>query len=191
MKVLWKESSTMILVFYCYVKGIQNAICSNVFHIPPSPIKKPKIFNNHCFPTEIKRNFYTWIEFSLSRILNSSPDLDMREIQHAIHSAFGVWSDVTHLTFREVMLGHADIMIKFAQGYHLDGYPFDGPGKQSKSCRFTSEIGLEFTQNFIGWKWCAENNDGGASIKWNCSIRSAQRHCFLKYFNMDSLLLFL
>ena len=74
----------------------------------------------------------------------------MREIQHAIRSAFGVWSDVTHLTFREVMLGHADIMIKFAQGYHSDGYPFDGPGKQFKSCRLTSEIGLEFTQSLSG-----------------------------------------
>ena len=41
-----------------------------------------------------------------------------------------MWSDVTHLTFREVMLGDADIMLKFAHGYHSDGYPFDGPGKE-------------------------------------------------------------
>ena len=96
----------------------------------------------------------------------------MLEIQHAIRSAFDVWSDVTHLTFREVMLGDADIMIKFAHGYHSDGYPFDGPGRRSKSYPFTSKMWMGTHPIFI------ENNDIAARNKnavWNL-------HCFLRYF---------
>ena len=54
--------------------------------------------------------------------------LSQSQIQDAIRRAFMVWHDVTHLTFHEVNYGDADILIRFARGYHQDGYPFDGPG---------------------------------------------------------------
>lgn len=55
----------------------------------------------------------------------------MHQIQRALRRAFDVWGSVTHLDFREVMLGDADIRVQFAHGYHSDGYPFDGPGERS------------------------------------------------------------
>lgn len=62
------------------------------------------------------------------RILNYTPDMQMGEVRQAIQEGFQVWSDVTDLTFTEIPSGVADIMIKFANGYHKDGYPFDGKG---------------------------------------------------------------
>ncbi|XP_060077847.1 matrix metalloproteinase-2-like [Ylistrum balloti] len=62
------------------------------------------------------------------RILNYTPDMQMKEVRQAISEGFQVWSDVTDLTFTERPSGVADIMIKFANGYHKDGYPFDGKG---------------------------------------------------------------
>ncbi|XP_033747762.1 matrix metalloproteinase-2-like isoform X2 [Pecten maximus] len=62
------------------------------------------------------------------RILNYTPDMAMKDVRQAIFEGFQVWSDVTDLTFSEVPSGNADIMIKFANGYHKDGYPFDGKG---------------------------------------------------------------
>ncbi|KAK6191523.1 hypothetical protein SNE40_003188 [Patella caerulea] len=62
------------------------------------------------------------------RIVNYSPDLPLHNIRNVIYGAFQVWSDVTKLTFTEIMSGEADIMIQFASRYHQDGYPFDGKG---------------------------------------------------------------
>ena len=64
----------------------------------------------------------------ISRIENYTPDLSVAAIRRAITGAFKVWSDVTSLTFTEVVNTEADIMIKFAVDYHHDGYPFDGKG---------------------------------------------------------------
>ena len=49
-------------------------------------------------------------------------------MRDAIERAFKLWSDVTPLTFREVFYEEADMEIRFASGYHEDGYRFDGPG---------------------------------------------------------------
>jgi hypothetical protein len=66
--------------------------------------------------------------FLRCRIENYTPDLPWQEVRRVIADAFKVWSDVTDLTFTEVMNTKADIMIKFASKYHKDGYPFDGKG---------------------------------------------------------------
>lgn len=66
------------------------------------------------------------------RIENYTPDLPWQEVRRVLADAFKVWSDVTDLTFTEVMNTEADIMIKFASRYHKDGYPFDGKGNLRK-----------------------------------------------------------
>ncbi|XP_029650865.2 matrix metalloproteinase-2 [Octopus sinensis] len=74
-----------------------------------------------------------WEKTNLTfRFLNYSPDVKFTKIRTVIYEAFRVWSQVTHLTFTEIMFGSAkkdaDIRIMFAQKFHHDGYPFDGPG---------------------------------------------------------------
>lgn len=69
-----------------------------------------------------------------SRIASYTPDLPQQKVRQAIYDGFKVWSDVTDLVFIETPGGNADIIIKFAAGYHKDGYPFDGAGKRIFEC---------------------------------------------------------
>ena len=62
------------------------------------------------------------------RLKNFTPDLSQGQVREAVKKAFGVWSQHTPLTFREITRGTADINIQFARGEHGDGYPFDGRG---------------------------------------------------------------
>ncbi|WAR03602.1 MMP16-like protein [Mya arenaria] len=62
------------------------------------------------------------------RIENTTPDLSPGRVRRILSDAFKVWSVVTPLTFTEVMHSDADILIQFSEGYHDDGYPFDGKG---------------------------------------------------------------
>lgn len=57
-----------------------------------------------------------------------TPDMSAAKVRRIFHDAFQVWSVVTPLTFTETMNSDADILIMFAEGYHNDGYPFDGKG---------------------------------------------------------------
>uniref|UniRef100_A0A673GAF1 Peptidase metallopeptidase domain-containing protein n=1 Tax=Sinocyclocheilus rhinocerous TaxID=307959 RepID=A0A673GAF1_9TELE len=54
----------------------------------------------------------------------------MREdkVRRVLQEALKVWSDVTPLTFTEVISQEADIVIDFARYWHGDNLPFDGPG---------------------------------------------------------------
>uniref|UniRef100_A0A672R7M0 Matrix metallopeptidase 11 n=1 Tax=Sinocyclocheilus grahami TaxID=75366 RepID=A0A672R7M0_SINGR len=54
----------------------------------------------------------------------------MREdkVKRVLQEALKVWSDVTPLTFTEVISQEADIVIDFARYWHGDNLPFDGPG---------------------------------------------------------------
>lgn len=79
-----------------------------------------------CLPSDILYSRYD--RFDFYRIENYTPDLPWQEVRRVLADAFKVWSDVTDLTFTEVMHTSADIMIKFASKYHKDGYPFDGKG---------------------------------------------------------------
>ncbi|XP_035523301.1 stromelysin-3-like [Morone saxatilis] len=50
------------------------------------------------------------------------------KVRHVLQEAFGVWSAVTPLRFREVTAEKADIIIDFNRYWHGDSLPFDGPG---------------------------------------------------------------
>ncbi|XP_068561844.1 stromelysin-3-like [Cebidichthys violaceus] len=50
------------------------------------------------------------------------------KVRRVLQEAFGVWSAVTPLTFREVTAEEADIIIDFNRYWHGDSLPFDGPG---------------------------------------------------------------
>lgn len=71
-----------------------------------------------------------------------TPDMSSSRVRRIIHDAFKVWSVVTPLTFSETLNADADIRIQFAEGYHHDGYPFDGKG--------TSEV---FDYFYSSAKW--------------------------------------
>lgn len=79
-----------------------------------------------CLPSDTLYSRFD--RFDFYRIENYTPDLPWQEVRRVLADAFKVWSDVTDLTFTEVMHTSADIMIKFASKYHKDGYPFDGKG---------------------------------------------------------------
>ncbi|XP_071322588.1 stromelysin-3-like [Trachinotus anak] len=50
------------------------------------------------------------------------------KVRRVFQEAFGVWSAVTPLRFREVTTDKADIIIDFNRYWHGDSLPFDGPG---------------------------------------------------------------
>src|SRR4051812_32183962 len=56
---------------------------------------------------------------------NFTADLSQAQIRAALQQAFGLWSEVTPLTFTEA--ANADLVIRFVVGDHGDGSPFDGP----------------------------------------------------------------
>ena len=67
--------------------------------------------------------------FSLSRIMNYTPDMSRESVDRAIYHALLIWSYPSQLRFRQANdLEHPDIEFLFAQGYHKDGYQFDGKG---------------------------------------------------------------
>jgi len=58
----------------------------------------------------------------------SSGKLSRSDVDSEIARALQVWSDVTDLTFEHIKDGPAHIDVKFADGEHGDGDPFDGTG---------------------------------------------------------------
>jgi len=72
---------------------------------------------------------FQWDHTDLTyRIENFTPDIAPEDTRATIRKAFDYWAGVSTLTFTEISSGEADIMIKFARGYHGDAGPFDGPG---------------------------------------------------------------
>ncbi|XP_060050728.1 stromelysin-3 isoform X2 [Erinaceus europaeus] len=62
------------------------------------------------------------------RILRFPWQLVREQVRQTVAEALQVWSEVTPLTFTEVLEGRADIMIDFTRYWHGDNLPFDGPG---------------------------------------------------------------
>ncbi|KAJ8312175.1 hypothetical protein KUTeg_009548 [Tegillarca granosa] len=99
-----------------------------------------------------------------SRILNYTPDLDIEKVRKAIYEAFKVWSDATDLTFTETTASYADIMIKFASGYHQDGYPFDGKGLILAHAFFPGEDKGGDTHFDDDEKWILNSKEDGVDL---------------------------
>ena len=55
-------------------------------------------------------------------------DLPPNEVDMEIHRALSVWGGVTPLNFTRKSKGSVHIEIRFENGEHGDGDPFDGPG---------------------------------------------------------------
>lgn len=98
------------------------------------------------------------------RILNYTPDLDIEKVRKAIYEAFKVWSDATDLTFTETTASYADIMIKFASGYHQDGYPFDGKGLILAHAFFPGEDKGGDTHFDDDEKWILNSKEDGVDL---------------------------
>ncbi|KAJ7988124.1 hypothetical protein DPEC_G00320370 [Dallia pectoralis] len=62
------------------------------------------------------------------KIMRFPWQLSKEKVRRILQEALRVWSDVTPLTFSEVMSGRADISIDFTRYWHGDNLPFDGPG---------------------------------------------------------------
>ncbi|XP_062887519.1 matrix metalloproteinase-28 [Mobula hypostoma] len=72
-----------------------------------------------------------WYKHNLTyRIINWPRYLEQHRVRMAVKTAFELWSNVSPLTFEEVLDGPADIRLAFYQGEHNDGIgnAFDGPG---------------------------------------------------------------
>ncbi|TRZ02207.1 hypothetical protein DNTS_030437 [Danionella cerebrum] len=54
--------------------------------------------------------------------------MNEEKVRRIFKEALKVWSDVTPLTFTEVINKEADIIIDFTRYWHGDNLPFDGPG---------------------------------------------------------------
>ncbi|CAF0923697.1 unnamed protein product [Rotaria sordida] len=61
--------------------------------------------------------------------MNYTPDMSHDSVDRAIYHALLIWSYPSQLRFRQANeMEHPDIEFLFAQGYHEDGYQFDGKG---------------------------------------------------------------
>jgi hypothetical protein len=61
--------------------------------------------------------------------MNYTPDMPRESVDRAIYHALLIWSYPSQLRFRLANdMEHPDIEFLFAQGYHKDGYQFDGKG---------------------------------------------------------------
>lgn len=66
------------------------------------------------------------------KIVNYTPKLSSKQVDDTIKKSLDMWSAATKIKFERVTDPNteADIMIQFVTGYHGDGRPADGPGKE-------------------------------------------------------------
>ena len=64
------------------------------------------------------------------RLIGGSEDLPVDRVRQAVRSACAEWDrEMPNNSFREVLGGPADILVRFARRDHGDGNSFDGPGR--------------------------------------------------------------
>ncbi len=61
----------------------------------------------------------------------SARSLSRRDVDEEIRKALDVWSEFTDLTFTQKTRGRVHIDVRFEDGEHGDGDPFDGQVKLS------------------------------------------------------------
>ncbi|XP_066588730.1 matrix metalloproteinase-2 isoform X2 [Prorops nasuta] len=71
------------------------------------------------------------INFKKCFTLRTDPpnDLSKGGVRLELSKALDIWARNSKLTFQEINSNDADILVYFHQGYHGDGYPFDGRGQ--------------------------------------------------------------
>ncbi|XP_050972497.1 stromelysin-3 [Labeo rohita] len=70
-----------------------------------------------------------WPKTDLTYKIQSFPwQMSKDKVRQVFQEALKIWSDVTPLTFTEVVNEEADIIIDFKSSWHGDDLPFDGPG---------------------------------------------------------------
>ncbi|XP_013883034.1 stromelysin-3 isoform X2 [Austrofundulus limnaeus] len=86
------------------------------------------------------------------------------KVRSVFSEAFGVWSHVTPLRFREVLNEDADIIIDFNRFWHGDDLPFDGPGGVLAHAYFPrsqkeGEVHFDYDES-----WTAGGNSVGTDL---------------------------
>lgn len=71
-----------------------------------------------------------WTHTNITYTIENTPaNLSIGQIRNSIAQALSIWTAVTPLEFSEIpQQQNADFRIKFVEGDHSDGVPFDGPG---------------------------------------------------------------
>ncbi|GMS98199.1 hypothetical protein PENTCL1PPCAC_20374, partial [Pristionchus entomophagus] len=83
----------------------------------------------------------TELTYSIDNWYSSMTRDDIRDV---IVDAFGIWSEMTPLTFKEVGIGQGDIRIRFGSRSHGDPWPFDGNGGVLAHATFPENGQLHF-----------------------------------------------
>nr|XP_022906005.1 matrilysin-like [Onthophagus taurus] len=96
----------------------------------PQAIKKlPRCGSNNSRLKRYALEGSMWNKTDLTyRISKYSSKLSINDVEYELDRAFAVWSEYTDLTFKQIRIGPVNIEIRFEEGDHGDGAPFDGPG---------------------------------------------------------------
>ena len=84
-----------------------------------------------CIITQLLKFSYHYQDLTY-KIVNYTPKLSTKEVDDTIKKSLDMWSAASQIKFERVVDSNtdADILIKFVTGYHGDGRPADGPGKE-------------------------------------------------------------
>ena len=103
------------------------------------------------------------------KIQSFSSDLSREDIENTIEKALQMWSNVSQLSFTRVTAPDvsADIIINFVTGFHGDGHPTDGPGKELAHAFFPlNNTGLAGDVHFDDEDTFAVNGGNGVDLLW-------------------------
>ena len=105
---------------------IQPKSCSDY---PSCPYNHEGVHYRH--GTKQSTSVIKYLHFSQDitfKILGHTNKLSVLDQRATFIKAFKIWEAASQLNIRETGDDKADILINFKEGYHGDGYPFDGQG---------------------------------------------------------------